>query len=81
MLCRAQDVRAGATGRATAGRVALDVGVAYLDNAHGRLGAAEAYTRSKCDRAQMGERLKVAGVVFQPMIFESLGGVSVAAER
>ena len=54
---------------------------AHLDNAHGRLGAAEAYTRSKCDRAQMGERFRVAGVVFQPMIFKRLGGVSVAAER
>ena len=29
----------------------------------------------------MVETCRVAGVVFQPMIFESLGGVSVEAER
>ena len=87
LLCRAQDVRVGAAGGAAAGRVALDVGVVcpqaavHLDNAQGRLGAAEAYTRTKCDRAQMGERCRIAGVVFQPMIFESLGGVSIEAER
>ena len=57
------------------GWVALDVGVVcpqaavHLDSAQGRLGAAEAYTRTKCDRAQIGERCRVAGVVFQPMIF------------
>ena len=87
LLCRAQDVRVGAAGGAAAGRVALDVGVVcpqaavHLDSAQERLGAAEAYARTKCDRAQMGERCRVAGVVFQPMIFESLGGVSIEAER
>ena len=87
LLCRAQDVRVGAAGGAAAGRVALDVGVVcpqaavHLDNAQGRLGAAEAYTRTKCDRAHMGERCRVAGVIFQPMISESLGGVSIEAER
>jgi hypothetical protein len=87
LLCRAQDVRVGAAGGTAVGRVALDVGIVcpqaavHLDNAQGCLGAAEAYTRTKCDRAQMAERCRVAGVVFQPMIFESLGGVSVEAER
>jgi hypothetical protein len=87
LLCRAQDVWVGAAGGAAAGRVALDVGIVcpqatfHLDTAQERVGAAEAYTRTKCDRAQMGERCRVAGVVFQPMIFESLGGVSIEAER
>ena len=87
LLCNAQDVRVGAAGGAAVGRVALDVGVVcpqagvHLDSAQERLGAAEAYARTKCDRAQMGERCRVAGVVFQPMIFESLGGVSIEAER
>ena len=46
-----------------------------------RLGAAEAYVRTKCARADMDRRCRMAGVVFQPMIFESFGGVSVEAER
>jgi hypothetical protein len=65
----------------------LDVGIVcpqaavHVANAQEGLGAAEAYTRTKCDRAQMAERCRVAGVVFQPMIFESFGGVSIEAER
>jgi hypothetical protein len=76
LLCRAQDVRVGAAGGSAVGRVALDVGIVcpqagvHLDNAQEVLGAAEAYSRTKCDRAQMAERCRVAGVVFQPMIFE-----------
>ena len=79
-------MRVGSAGGAAAGRVALDVEIVcpqaavHLANAQESLGAAEAYTRTKCDRAQMAERCRVAGVVFQPMIFESLGGVSVEAE-
>ena len=86
-LCRAQDVRVDAAEGAAVGRVALDVGIVcpqagvHLDSAQVGLGAAETYSRTKCDRAQMAERCRVAGVVFQPMIFESLGGVSVEAER
>ena len=86
LLCRAQDVRVGSAGGVAVGRIALDVGIVcpqaavHLASAQESLGAAEAYTRTKCDRAQMAERCRVAGVVFQPMIFESLGGVSVEAE-
>ena len=45
------------------------------------LGAAESYVRTKCSRRQVEERCRAAGVVFQPMIFESLGGVSEEAVR
>ena len=80
LLCRARDVRVGAAEGSAAGRVAMDVVIVcpqaavHLENAQVGLGAAEAYARTKCDRAQMAERCCVAGVVFQPMIFESLGG-------
>eukprot|EP00973_Karenia_brevis_P071766 9972358-Karenia_brevis.AAC.1 len=45
------------------------------------LGAAESYVRSKCGRRDTEERCRAAGIVFQPLIFESLGGVSAEAER
>ena len=45
------------------------------------LGAAEEYVVSKASRAAIAQRCSEAGVVFQPLIFESLGGVSVEAER
>ena len=74
LLCRAQDVRVGVAGGAAVGRVGcwdcLSAGGSTFGYAKERLGAAEAYTRTKCDRAQMAERW----VVLQPMIFESLGG-------
>lgn len=69
------------------GRVALDVGTVcqqaavHVDNAQERLATAEAYTRTRCDRAQMAERLRVAGLVFQPMLLENLRGVSVEEDR
>ena len=87
LLCRAQDVRLGVAARGD-GRVALDVGVvcpqaaSHMATAAGeRLGAAEEYVRAKCGRQQTEERCRQAGVIFQPMIFESLGGVSGEAER
>ena len=68
------------------GRVALDVGVVCPQSASHRssgaresLGAAEDYVRQKCSRADMAVRCRDAGVVFQPMIFESFGGASVEA--
>ena len=79
LLCRAQDVRVGTVGGAAAGRVALDVGVVcpqaavHLDNAQEKLGAAEAYTRSKSDRAQVGERCRVAGLVSSANDFRKFG--------
>jgi hypothetical protein len=45
------------------------------------LGAAEEYVRTKFARNEIGRRCREAGVVFQPMIFESFGGVSSEAER
>ena len=85
LLCRAQDINLGRGG--TAGRVALDVGIVspqaagHLGSAQERLGAAEEYARTKCGRGDIERRCRHAGVVFQPMIFESFGGVSAEAER
>ena len=87
LLCRAHDIVTGAGGMGN-GRVALDVGIvcpqaaSHLGDAAGEsLGAAEAYVRAKCERHLIERRCREAGVVFQPMIFESLGGVSAEAER
>ena len=70
------------------GRVALDFGITcpqaacHLGSAAVEaLGAAEAYVRSKCARGDMENRCRAAGVVFQPLIFESLGGISGEAVR
>ena len=86
LLLRASDVRSGAEGRVD-GRVALDVGIVCPQaSSHAAaasqesLGAAEEYVRQKCGRREMESRCRSAGMVFQPMIFESLGGVSSEAE-
>ena len=86
LLCRAQDVDTGAGVRAA--RLALDVGIicpqaaGHLGNtAGGSLGAAEEYAKTKCAHGDMERRCREAGIVFQPMIFESTGGVSAEAER
>ena len=86
LLCRGQDIRVGVAARGD-GRVALDVGIvcpqapSHLASAVVEaLGAAEDYVRTKCGRQNTEERCRNAGVVFQPMIFESLGGVSKEAE-
>ena len=71
-----------------AGRLALDIGI-VCPQAAGHLGvaarevlgAAEDYVRPKCGRGEIERRCREAGVVFQPIIFESFGGVSVEAER
>jgi hypothetical protein len=87
LLCRAQDIHTG-VGPAGAGKAALDVGIicpqaaGHLDNAAQEpLGAAEDYVKTKCGRGEPERRCRDAGVVFQPMIFESTGGVSAEAER
>ena len=66
--------------------MALDIGIVcpraashLSDAAAESLGAAEAYVRVKCATGDMTRRCHDAGVVFQPLIFESLGGVSVEA--
>ena len=45
------------------------------------MGAAEEYVKTKCARGEIERRCRDVGVVFQPMIFESTGGVSAEAER
>ena len=79
LLCRAQDIGTGMG--SGAGRVALDVGI-VCPQAAGHLGvaatevlgAAEEYVRTKCARGDIERRCWAAGVVFQPIIFESFGG-------
>jgi hypothetical protein len=45
------------------------------------VGAAEDHARTKCARGDVERRCRDAGIIFQPMIFESTGGVSAEAER
>ena len=87
LVCRAQDISTG-VGPAGAGKVALDVGIIcpqatghLADTAGEPSGAAEAYVKVKCGRGDTERRCQEVGVVFQPMIFESTGGVSAEAER
>ena len=87
LLCRAQDVHTG-VGPAGAGKVALDVGIicpqaaGHLADAAGEsLGAAEMYVKTKCGRGDTERRCREAGVVFQAMILESMGGASAEAGR
>ncbi len=68
-------------------KVALDVGIVcpqapghLREAAVETLGAAEEYCRVKCGRAAVEERCREVGVEFQPMIFESTGGVACEAE-
>ena len=79
LLCRAQDIRTGVG--SGSGRVALDIGIicpqaACHSDAASReaLGAAEEYVTTKCARGDVERRCREAGIVFQPLIFESLGG-------
>ena len=86
LLVRAQDITTGMGTNAS--RVALDIGI-ICPQAFGHLGAssaepcgaAEEYARTKCTRGDIARRCADAGVVFQPMIFESMGGVSSEADR
>ncbi len=88
LLCRSQDIKVGRCRGGFMGRVALDVGIicsqaaSHLGAAAAEVcGAAENYARTKCSRADMERRCGEVGVLFQPLIFESLGGVSMEAER
>jgi hypothetical protein len=87
LLCSAQGVRTGvgAQGRS---KVALDIGIVCPQAASHLgasavevVGAAEEYVRTKAARQDIERRCAEVGFVFQPMIFESLGGVSVEAEQ
>ena len=87
LLCRAQDVRTGRVGDSGRAKAALDVGVVcpqaagHIVEAAGRaLGAAEEYAIGKCGRDEMERKCAEAGVVYQPMLFESTGGVASKAK-
>ena len=86
LLCSAPEVRTGVGARGRS-RVALDIGIVcpqaashLVAAATEVVGAAEEYVRTKALRRDIERRCAEVGVVFQAMIFESLGGVSVEAE-
>ena len=56
-------------------------GMSYFQRGWGIIGAAESYVRAKFGRRETERMCHEAGVVFQLMIFESLGGFSVEADR
>ena len=75
LLCRPEDINVGGRGGGQ-GKIALDVGIicpqaaGHMDIASREvLGAAEEYARSKCERRDMAERCRAAGVVFQPKLY------------
>ena len=87
LLCRAQDIRIGRVGNSGRPRAALDVGIVcpqaagHLEAAAGQvLGAAEEYAITKCGKDDTERKCEEVGVIFQPMIFESTGGVASEAE-
>ena len=85
-MCRAHEIHSEAAGSAN-GRVVLDVGIVCPQAASHRsntsrkhLGVAEACVLTKCAHNMVEQRCRERGV-FQPMIFESLGGVSAEAKK
>ena len=40
------------------------------------MGAAEAYTRTKCTHNDTEAKCEAAGIEYQPVVFESFGGVA-----
>ena len=87
LLCRAQDIRIGRVGNSGRPRAALDVGIVcpqaagHLEEAAGQvLGAAEEYAITKCGKDDTERKCEEVGVIFQPIIFESTGGVASEAE-
>ena len=45
------------------------------------LGAAEKYCKEKCTRGDTEKKCKDKGIIYQPIIFESSGGVASEAEK
>ena len=88
LLCDTGQIRTGGGSGGGMARVALDVGivcpqaVGHRQNAAAEsLGAAEQYAVDKCGRDETERKCREAGVKFQPMIFERLGGVASESER
>ena len=88
LVCSAQDLWTGSRGHSGETRVALDVGIvcpqanSHLTQAAEEvLGAAEKYCKEKCSRDDTERKCKEKGILYQPLIFESTGGVSSEAEK
>lgn len=88
LVCNTADLRSVIQGGTRAGKVALDVGIicphapSHVEAAREEvLGAAESYAREKCGRNGVERKCQEVGLVFQPMIFESTGGVSSEADK
>ena len=89
LVCRAHDFRS-ARGRGVDGatRVALDVGIIcpqaqdhIIHTLEETVGAAEEYARRKCGRQATEAKRRKRGMFFQPLIFESTGGVASETEE
>ena len=88
LICGAQDIWTGSRGHSGEAKVALDVGVVcpeaqgHLGEAAAEvLGAAEAYCKYKCNYKDTERKCREKGIIYQPMIFESTGGVGAETEK
>ena len=87
-MCRAQDVWTGSRAHGGEARVALDVGIVcphaqshIRSAAEEVLGAAEKYCKQKCEKDGTERKCSEMGIVYQPLIFESPGGIASEAEK
>ena len=86
LLCSTAGVRTGK--RRTRLRVALDIGIvcpqahSHIGAGAGKvLGAASEYVNTKCKHQDTEKKCEEAGIEYQPMIFESFGGIESEAEE
>ena len=86
LLCSTEGIQAGR--RRTRARIALDIGIVCPQAPSHRseavkemLGAAESYTRAKAAYEDTEAKCDEAGFEYQPIVFESFGGMAREAER
>ena len=86
LLCSTEGIQTGR--RRERARIALDVGIVCpeapshrVEAAREILGAAEAYTRSKSAYDDTETKYEKTGFAYQPLVFESLGGMAREAEQ
>ena len=86
LLCSTEGIQTGR--RRTRARIALDIGIVCPQAPSHRseavkemLGAAESYTRAKAAYEDTEAKCDEAGFEYQPIVFESFGGMAREAER
>ena len=86
LLCSTEGIQTGRGWQRP--RIALDIGIVCPQAPSHRaeavkeiLGAAEAYTRAKASHDETEAKCDEAGFAYQPLVFESLGGVAREAEK